>query len=492
MVKLAVMKIGILLLLCSLLSGCNDFLEEMSQDEIRPSTVDDMEQLLNGEAYTRLFADYILNVTEIFTDDIECRGAVGWDAESAKITLEKVKWKFTWQKGMFDEGEGGNIVDYWELPYRKIKGCNVVLDYLDKVEGSKTRKENLRGEALTLRAFYYLMLVNFFGQPYNIGDPEKNLGVPLKLHMDVTEELFLRNSVAEVYRCIESDLLEGNRLLEENDLPKTYHRMDHLAAKALLSRMYLYMENWDKALEYADKVLEINSTLLCLSDSDDPMSSRGERGVYNINTPDEIIWCRPEGSLLGGFNMQAYGVSSDLINLFELRPGENLRLDLRYYNYFVTAYDANWNELPDVVCKDRKDGNLGIRTAEMYLNRAEAYIHKYLDAGVEEYRLKALSDLNYLRQHRYDTRFVDYKDVDIKDGHELLMFYKEERRRELCGESNHRWFDLRRYGMEELKHIYFVNPGEEQEFILQDNSPRYVLPIPKQVLEYNRKLVQNP
>ena len=160
MVKLAVMKIGILLLLCSLLSGCNDFLEEMSQDEIRPSTVDDMEQLLNGEAYTRLFADYILNVTEIFTDDIECRGAVGWDAESAKITLEKGKWKFTWQKGMFDEGEGGNIVDYWELPYRKIKGCNVVLDYLDKVEGSKTRKENLRGEALTLRAFYYLMLVN--------------------------------------------------------------------------------------------------------------------------------------------------------------------------------------------------------------------------------------------------------------------------------------------------------------------------------------------
>lgn len=30
--------------------GCNDFLEEASQDEIRPSTVNDLEQILLGEA----------------------------------------------------------------------------------------------------------------------------------------------------------------------------------------------------------------------------------------------------------------------------------------------------------------------------------------------------------------------------------------------------------------------------------------------------------
>ena len=31
--------------------GCGDFLEESSQDEVRPSTVSDLEQLLLGEGY---------------------------------------------------------------------------------------------------------------------------------------------------------------------------------------------------------------------------------------------------------------------------------------------------------------------------------------------------------------------------------------------------------------------------------------------------------
>ena len=33
--------------------GCGDFLEESSQDEVRPSTVSDLEQLLLGEGYLR-------------------------------------------------------------------------------------------------------------------------------------------------------------------------------------------------------------------------------------------------------------------------------------------------------------------------------------------------------------------------------------------------------------------------------------------------------
>ena len=181
------MKIIVILLFALGLLGCSDFLKESSQDEIRPSTVDDMDQLLNGEAYTELYTDYLLGVTDIFTDDIQCRGASIYYPND-KTKLEKERWKFGWQKDMFDEGGGGNIISYWELPYRKIKGCNVVLDYLDEVRGDDARRENLRGEALTLRGFYYLMLVNFFGQPYNIGDPEKNPGVPLKLRRDVTEQ----------------------------------------------------------------------------------------------------------------------------------------------------------------------------------------------------------------------------------------------------------------------------------------------------------------
>lgn len=69
------------------------------------------------------------------------------------------------------------------------------------------------------------------------------------------------------------------------------------------------------------------------------------------------------------------------------------------------------------------------------MNRAEAYaqILKLTEA---------LSDLNKLRRNR----IVDYEDVNILDQALLIDEIRLERRRELCFDE-HRWFDLRRYGM---------------------------------------------
>lgn len=486
------MKSIIKILLLGLLSAsCNDFLEESSQDEIRPSSVNDMEELLIGEGYSQLYTDYYANTTQYFTDDIECNGFYEGVMNSL-VTLESNRWKFCWQQDMFDESGGGNDRMFWEMPYEKIKGCNVVLDYIDNVDGDLQKKENLRGEAYALRGFYYLLLVNYFGMPYNEGDPTKNLGVPLKLTMDVTEKLFTRNTVAEVYRSIEDDLLKGVRLMEENKVPKHYDRLNHVAAKALLSRMYLYMEQWDKALDYANQVLEIKPDLSVLSswsDSWDPLyPSWSNAGVYSDNTPEEIIWARPFIYVMvnGGDGKDPYSVSAELINLYEMPSDENPHEDLRATVYFVQNSNYSTDEYYiDFVCKEGRSDQSGIRTAEMYLNRAEAYVHKFMDTKKEEFRVEALADLNYLRKHRYDTRKGDYVNVDIQDATELFQFYKEERRRELCGEGNHRWFDLRRWGMPELKHIYFVNPGEEQTYTLEEKSSGYVLPIPSKAFKYN-------
>lgn len=55
-----------------MLVSCNDFLEESSQDEVRPTTVEDLMQVMIGEAYpmeTKFsrFLDHL-------TDDMECNG----------------------------------------------------------------------------------------------------------------------------------------------------------------------------------------------------------------------------------------------------------------------------------------------------------------------------------------------------------------------------------------------------------------------------------
>ncbi|MEI3421738.1 MAG: RagB/SusD family nutrient uptake outer membrane protein [Butyricimonas faecihominis] len=94
--------------------------------------------------------------------------------------------------------------------------------------------------------------MNMFGIAYSQGNPSTDLGVPLKLDATVNGDFYTRNTVAEVYAQIEKDLLDGNRLLMENRYERNFFRIDHFAAKAILSRVYLYMENWDKALAYAD------------------------------------------------------------------------------------------------------------------------------------------------------------------------------------------------------------------------------------------------
>ena len=81
--------------------------------------------------------------------------------------------------------------------------------------------------------------------------------------------------------------------------------------------------------------------------------------------------------------------------------------------------------------------------------------------------------------------------MDIADGNELLEFYKEERRRELCFEE-HRWFDLRRYGMPKLTHVVTISEGQPVEYTLPEKDPRYVLPIAREVLDKNPALRQNP
>ena len=67
----------------------------------------------------------------------------------------------------------------------------------------------------------------------------------------------------------------------------------------------------------------------------------------------------------------------------------------------------------------------------------------------------------------------------------------EERRKELAFEE-HRWFDLRRCGMPELVHEITFTQGQVQEVRLEEGSNRYVLPIPKKVLDKNPALIQNP
>lgn len=158
------------------------------------------------------------------------------------------------------------IADIWSYSYKTIININATLEVAP--EGESKEFDMLIGENYYLRAFHYFTLVNVFGQPY-INSPETNLGVPIKLTTSL-DDFPARATVKEVYDQIEKDLLKAIDLMTipagSTLQPKNSCYASKEVAEALLSRMYLYMENWEKVLEYTNNV--INSGRYSLLEGD--------------------------------------------------------------------------------------------------------------------------------------------------------------------------------------------------------------------------------
>lgn len=474
-----------------LLTGCSDFLEEDSQGQVRPESVSDMEKILIGDGYFNAADGWVFNKgTDFLTDNYKCA-----DEKKQNTSLKEVwRWFFTWDPLMFNKAGGGENIQFWYAPYKRIKGCNVVLDYLDAMEGDHKKREYLRGEARALRGFYYLQLVNFFGMPFNSGDADKNLAVPLKLTSRVQDKGLGRNTVGEIYAQIETDLITGLASMEESGFTtRDEERLRPRSVRALLSRMYLYEERWDKVVQYANESLEEQSELLHLAEVDSATM------VYDTL---EVLWKAPVQTVAeSNMYMMPFIVSDEMVNLYQEGAGEDSVYDIRgdYQGDRINAYielgkNNEEGEADPWAAHFRKcaifEVGGGIRVAEVYLNRAEACIRQYAEKGDVAMGQLGLEDLNTLRRARFHGKYVDKTMEDFGDAQALLDFCLRERRRELCGECNHRWFDLRRLGMPRIEHEFF-NRGEKdnaQVFVLEEEDPRYVLPVPEKILENNTDL----
>lgn len=472
--------------------SCGDFLEEVSQDEIKPATTDDMSQLLYKDTYPYQYAyDYYL---DLLTDDIDCNGWSEGYASAYLTYLENGAAIYQFNPEMFDGRETmPDDANTWKNLYEKIKGCNVVYDYTDKVRGTDKDKAALKGQALFLRAYYYFKLVQAYCQPYTGQgiDPSQSLGVPLVLSMNVTNDFPARNTLKECYDQIERDFLEASSLIRDNYEPDNVFRVSYAAAEAMLSRFYLYQGEYDKVVSHADVAIARGPKLANLYTFKGSFTTDG---IYDDNVSKEAMW--KYGSFNNGtywskeayyYGRQPYTISQDLISMYEAN-------DLRAQAYYLTSTDyltnATYTCIPVKVGYNHTTyGARGIRIAEVYLNRAEAKIRLAISGGVATGLAEALADLNTLRASRFDQG--TYVAQATTDPEALLDLCLSERRRELACEEGLRWADIKRLAIP-VKHIYKDAEMNETECTLEAGSKLYALPIPYTALERNFNLSQNP
>ena len=166
---------------------------------------------------------------------------------------------FFWQ----EQTEGGNDSpeQVWMLYYEGVYKANEALAAIEDQGGPKNDiLRNSKGEALLIRAYDHFILANEFCRPYNGKTSTKDAGLYYATGIadfSAAAEQSNRGTVADVYAKIATDIEAGIPLLNDTyEVPK-YH-FNKQAAYAFATRFYLYYEKWEKAKEYADKLLGSN------------------------------------------------------------------------------------------------------------------------------------------------------------------------------------------------------------------------------------------
>lgn len=497
------------------LSGCKKYLKEASQDELTPTSAASLNELLAKEGYpyvatgaTASDGYSLCNYLNLMDDDMHLQNLT-----TSTSLMTYIKPFYLWSDNVYEQaalGIAGGANNPYQNLYNRIRGCNVVMDMLPDVSGTETEKEQIKGEALVLRAYYYLMLVNLYGWPYNdaVHDKNTSLGVPIIRNGNISDEAVRRSTVKQVYDLITDDIETAIALLEKQKKISTVYRINYRTAWLLASRIYLYMEEWDKVIDYTGRLLAEYPILADLNSRTLPVAqvyngTKNASFIEPTNTEMLFLFSNLRGGDWSVLNIGNYSciASTQLISLYETD-------DMRFGfwnttnpapNYFLTRLNGFY--MNSKMYQSNGVAGRCFRMAEAYVNRAEAYVRTAIKNSDASLLQKCLDDLSALRIKRFKTGSANAT-VSLaslnNDAQNVLQFCLNERRREFTFEE-FRWFDLRRYGMPSIEHTFNINEPfvtnaaqPVESYTLPQGSNRYVMKFPANAIEANTALEQNP
>lgn len=459
-------KIYILLLGIAMISAsCNDFLDLKPHGIVIPEAFEDYQKLINYSGVLKASDSY----PNYMTDDALMPG--GDDISDGELADVPTRNLVTFQSEIYGQGES----DYfWEGSYNRIYYYNVIIeDVMAVTDATETEKKSLQAEALMGRAFEYLVLVNAYGNHYDKKTAATDLGIPLMLDKQINKSNLKRATVQQVYDQITKDLDSATLYLPEK--PKgTAYRASKSVGLGMLARMSFYQGDYAKVLSYAEQSLAINSTILDLKQFKvvDPDKSIG-RTDYPSQAADnpEHIYIRLAPYVFGMSGSVL--VSDELIALYDENPGDMREVLFMSKYYGGTFYD-NYVWMPFVYA------NMAMSVPEIMLMAAECEAR----IGSKE---KAMDYLNRLM----DNRINDFTPQSAASNDEALVKVLKERRRELAMTGCTRLIDLKRLNREPRFAKTITHVVEGKTYTLEPNSPKYILPIPLNVLNFNPEMLPN-
>jgi len=467
----------------SVLSCDNDNITFAPYNAVNDATVlakpADFTNVING-AYAYMikrggdsgFGQELLIDSEVATDNLIL------NVQGRQSNKDGFRWTSTPSSSHFD---------FYNSAYRAVTFANLALSKLDVLQDG-TFKDNIEGEARFIRALnHFELLRNYAKIPTQSADANASLGIA---YLEVVDPVLKpsRLTVADSYAKVLADLLIAKDKIGNNSIADGHP--GKAAVYALLSRVYLYMGQWQNCIDNANLAISNYSgdvatrAQFYTSATNGLWEDTNSSGVLfklRLDTADGITPGVAYSQAAGAQTKSEYCVSKEFYDKFQatdIRKSAYIKtgpFSGKIYNN-VSKYDGRGTGTRNLV--DVKV----LRIEEVYLNKAEA-----------EYNLSGggLTSLDKIRSNRY-SGFVSPNET----GAALYAAIMLERRLELAFEMD-RYYTLKRLNLPVVRSTtdgHFADgTGVPAEFTnLPAGDFRWQFPIPQDEIDINGNLQQNP
>jgi hypothetical protein len=331
---------------------------------------------------------------------------------------------------MITNGANCNGLSYGA--YQIIRSCNFVLEKADEFQSQNPAlADDMKGQAYAIRALTHFILVNFFAQAYNFTADASHPGIAYVITSNWTDPLNSRNTVAEVYAKVISDLNNAFSLIPAST--SSTLTINRNAVKALLARVYLFKGDWIIAKNLAR---EIGIAVPIMTGVNYPIK------LFTLQETEALFQIPPAVFGTNQYNTNFVSISFKTFNYFKATSDISQMLnedpnDTR--KAWVSLVSGSWNvvKFPEGIVAGINPATGSyyhsvIRSSEMYLTAAEAYAQLN---NVDSARFY----LDAIRKRANPTAIAS-----TLSGAALLEAIYKERRKELAFEGL-RMFDLLRW-----------------------------------------------
>ncbi len=513
------------------LSSCEKYLDVLPDNRAELDNTEKIGKMLVS-AYP--YASYV-TVAEISSDNVD-------EVASTYVNYPRfIEQIYKWED--ITETNNDGIERIWAGGYNAIASANAALQAIEE-EGNPTTLSAQKGEALLARAYNHWILVNMFAQNFSKTHSKTDLGITYMTKAEtVLNPKYERNTVAEVYDYIAKDLEEGLPLINDasyaNSNVAKYH-FNKAAAYTFASRVALFMEDWNKVIEYATIALgdnpsstlrdyktiatfsadfqnfarEYNSSSVKANFLMTAVTSAMGQTFGNYSTINRISHGGSIGMLETIFARQPFGKAS-LSTDYRIKASVYTSATL---NRIIFPHVARMFEYTDPVAGIgyTKGVYAPITSEEALLNRAEAYIMlKNYGKAIEDMQLhinnNTINNPSVISEASINTWANSFEyftptaptpkkklnqefTIEVGTQENMIHAVLSLKRLQFLS-TGMRWFDIKRYGIEITRRVApAINNGvhtyEVSDNTLKNRDARRAIQLPQDVISAG--LTPNP